>query len=90
MKVLVLTGPESSGKSWLAEQLQARFGGRVVGEYVRHFIDEQRRDTCYADIPGECQAWLERHRQPYRAIAGDWAERRRQAFAAVQGLLQDG
>ncbi|MDU2875251.1 MAG: N-acetylglucosamine-6-sulfatase, partial [Pseudomonas aeruginosa] len=28
MKVLVLTGPESSGKSWLAEQLQARFGGR--------------------------------------------------------------
>ncbi len=38
----------------------------------------------------ECQAWLERHRQPYRAIAGDWAERRRQAFAAVQGLLRDG
>ncbi|MFO6039240.1 N-acetylglucosamine-6-sulfatase, partial [Pseudomonas aeruginosa] len=34
--------------------------------------------------------WLERHRQPYRAIAGDWAERRRQAFAAVQGLLRDG
>ncbi|MGU2292689.1 AAA family ATPase [Pseudomonas aeruginosa] len=175
MKVLVLTGPESSGKSWLAEQLQARFGGRVVGEYVRHFIDEQRRDTCYADIPAiareqlaredaaraerpallildthllsnilwsrilfgacpdwlepallrrrydlhlllspegvawsadgqrcqpelaqrqafhrECHAWLERHRQPYRAIAGDWAERRRQAFAAVQGLLRDG
>ncbi|MBG6436475.1 AAA family ATPase [Pseudomonas aeruginosa] len=175
MKVLVLTGPESSGKSWLAEQLQARFGGRVVGEYVRHFIDEQRRDTCYADIPAiargqlawedaaraerpallildthllsnilwsrilfgdcpdwlepallrrrydlhlllspegvawsadgqrcqpelaqrqafhrECQAWLERHRQPYRAIAGDGAARRRQAFAAGQGLLQDG
>lgn len=40
MKVLVLTEPESSGKSWLAEQLQAHFGGRVVGEYVRHFIDE--------------------------------------------------
>ncbi|PXC07412.1 N-acetylglucosamine-6-sulfatase, partial [Pseudomonas aeruginosa] len=38
----------------------------------------------------ECHAWLERHRQPYRAIAGDWAERRRQAFAAVQGLLRDG
>ncbi|MDP9940558.1 AAA family ATPase [Ectopseudomonas alcaliphila] len=50
MKVLVLTGPESSGKSWLAAQIQARFGGVVVGEYVRHFIDEQQRDTCYADI----------------------------------------
>nr|WP_024308303.1 AAA family ATPase [Pseudomonas sp. P818] len=50
MKVLVLTGPESSGKSWLAGEIQTRFGGLVVGEYVRHFIDEQRRDTCYADI----------------------------------------
>lgn len=50
MKVLVLTGPESSGKSWLASEIQTRFGGLVVGEYVRYFIDEQRRDTCYADI----------------------------------------
>lgn len=51
MKVLVLSGPESSGKSWLGSQIQARFGGELVGEYVRHFIDEQGRDTCYADIP---------------------------------------
>lgn len=50
MKVLVLTGPESSGKSWLAGEIQARFGGVMVGEYVRHFIDEQQRDTCYADV----------------------------------------
>ena len=50
MKVLVLTGPESSGKSWLAGEIQARFGGVVVGEYVRHFIDERQRDTCYDDI----------------------------------------
>ena len=50
MKVLVLTGPESSGKSWLAAEIQARFGGVVVGEYVRHFIDRHQRDTCYADI----------------------------------------
>ncbi|MGG2397847.1 AAA family ATPase [Pseudomonas sp. SH1-B] len=50
MKVLVLTGPESSGKSWLAAEIQARFGGMVVGEYVRHFIDQHQRDTCYADI----------------------------------------
>ncbi|OOW03079.1 AAA family ATPase [Pseudomonas qingdaonensis] len=50
MKVLVLAGPESSGKSWLGGEIQAHFGGELVGEYVRHFIDEQRRDTCYADI----------------------------------------
>lgn len=50
MKVLVLTGPESSGKSWLARELQSVFGGLVVGEYVRHFIDREQRNTCYADI----------------------------------------
>ncbi|NAT16977.1 N-acetylglucosamine-6-sulfatase, partial [Pseudomonas syringae pv. actinidifoliorum] len=27
MKVLVLTGPESSGKSWLSAEIQRRFGG---------------------------------------------------------------
>lgn len=51
MKVVVLTGPESSGKSWLAAEIQAHFGGLVVGEYVRHFIEQMQRDTCYADIP---------------------------------------
>lgn len=50
MKVLVLTGPESSGKSWLAGEIQASFGGQLVGEYVRHFIEREQRDTCYADI----------------------------------------
>jgi NadR type nicotinamide-nucleotide adenylyltransferase len=51
MKVLVLTGPESSGKSWLAAEIQAEFGGLIVSEYVRHFIEQQQRDTCYSDIP---------------------------------------
>lgn len=69
MKVLVLTGPESSGKSWLGAEIQAHFGGELVGEYVRHFIDEQQRDTCYADIPAIARgqlAWEDaaRRRQP--------------------------
>ncbi|KAF0866677.1 AAA family ATPase [Pseudomonas sp. LD120] len=69
MKVLVLTGPESSGKSWLASELHARFGGLQVGEYVRHFIEQQRRDTCLADIPEIARgqlAWEDqaRSRQP--------------------------
>lgn len=51
MKVVVLAGPESSGKSWLAAQLQAQFGGLMVGEYVRYFIDHHQRDTTLADIP---------------------------------------
>ncbi|ROO34140.1 AAA family ATPase [Pseudomonas sp. 7SR1] len=51
MKVVVLTGPESAGKSWLAKQLQEQFGGLRVDEYVRHFMERHRRDTCLADIP---------------------------------------
>ena len=51
MKVLVLTGPESTGKSWLAERLLRRFGGALVGEYVRHYIEQTQRDTTLSDIP---------------------------------------
>ncbi|MDH1063517.1 AAA family ATPase, partial [Pseudomonas sp. GD03985] len=58
MKVVVLTGPESSGKSFLAQRLQQRFGGLVVGEYVRHFIERERRDTCLADIPAIARGQL--------------------------------
>ena len=50
MKVLVLTGAESTGKSWVAARLQQRFGGLVVGEYVRHFIGQEQRDTCLDDV----------------------------------------
>jgi len=66
MKVLVLCGPESSGKSWLSGEIQAHFGGVVVGEYVRHFIDQQCRDTCYADITPIAQgqlAWEDQARE---------------------------
>ena len=58
MKVLVLTGPESTGKSWLAARLHQHFGGVLVGEYVREFIDREQRDTCLADIPSIARGQL--------------------------------
>ncbi|MDI2589965.1 AAA family ATPase [Pseudomonas sp. N3-W] len=69
MKVLVLTGPESSGKSWLAAALKERFGGELVDEYVRGFIERNPRDTCLADIPEIARGQLQwedeaRTRQP--------------------------
>ncbi|VVN89334.1 AAA family ATPase [Pseudomonas fluorescens] len=72
MKVLVLSGPESSGKSWLAAELQARFGGLLMGEYVRCFIEQNPRDTCLADIPD---------------IAGGQLAREDQARAQLPALL---
>ncbi|MEO8490031.1 MULTISPECIES: AAA family ATPase [unclassified Pseudomonas] len=73
MKVVVLAGPESSGKSWLATQLHAHFGGVMVGEYVRHFIDHHQRDTTLADIPAIAHgqlAWEDaaRAEQPHLLI----------------------
>ena len=50
MKVVVLIGPESSGKSTLGKALAKRFDAPLVGEYVREFIEEEQRDTCSADI----------------------------------------
>jgi nicotinamide riboside kinase len=59
MKVVVLTGPESSGKSWLAAGLQQRFGGLRVDEYVRRFIELNPRNTCLDDIPDIARGQLQ-------------------------------
>lgn len=50
MKVVVLTGPESAGKSTLSQALAERFNAPLVSEYVREFIEREQRETCYADI----------------------------------------
>lgn len=60
MKVLVLAGPESSGKSWLAGEIQSHFGGLQVAEYVRHFIEQNPRDTTLDDIPAIARGQLAR------------------------------
>ncbi|PKM07603.1 MAG: N-acetylglucosamine-6-sulfatase, partial [Gammaproteobacteria bacterium HGW-Gammaproteobacteria-5] len=59
MKVLVLTGPESTGKSWLAGRLLTTFGGAMVGEYVRYYIEQTQRDTTLADIPAIARGQLD-------------------------------
>ncbi len=60
MKVVVLTGPESSGKSTLSKALAERFNAPLVSEYVREFIEQEQRDTCYADISTIAQQQLQR------------------------------
>ncbi len=60
MIVVVLTGPESAGKSSLSKALAERFNAPLVSEYVREFIEHEQRDTCYADISTIAEQQLQR------------------------------
>lgn len=62
MKVVVLTGPESAGKSTLCSALAEHFNAPVVREYVREYIDQVGRDTNYADIEIIAREQLARER----------------------------
>jgi NadR type nicotinamide-nucleotide adenylyltransferase len=47
---IVLTGPESTGKSTLAKQLANRFEAAFVEEYARQFIDDLDRSYVESDL----------------------------------------
>ena len=49
--LIAVYGPESTGKTWLAEKLAAHFGAALVPEYAREFWDQQGVITL-EDIPG--------------------------------------
>lgn len=50
IRKIAITGPESTGKSWLAENLATRFNTLWVPEYARQYLDEIGRHYQYADI----------------------------------------
>lgn len=50
MKVVVLTGPESAGKSSLCTALAQEFKAPVVREHVRDYMELHQRETNYADV----------------------------------------
>jgi NadR type nicotinamide-nucleotide adenylyltransferase len=45
-----VTGPESTGKSWLAERLASRYSSPWVPEYAREYLETLRRPYTYDDI----------------------------------------
>jgi len=47
---IVITGPESSGKSTLAKKLAAHYKTIWIAEYAREYIDNLDRDYNYDDI----------------------------------------
>jgi len=45
-----ITGPESTGKSWLAKQLAEHYKTQWVPEYARKYLNEINRPYAYDDI----------------------------------------
>jgi nicotinamide riboside kinase len=50
-KTILITGPESAGKSELTGQLAQHFGGVAVMEYARTYLGRLRRPYGPADLP---------------------------------------
>ncbi len=50
LKRVLITGPESTGKSELAAALAASYGGEVVPEYARLYIENLGRKYEYQDV----------------------------------------
>lgn len=63
---IAVYGPESTGKTWLAETLARHFAAPLVGEYAREFWDRAGVITL-ADIPGIAR---EQWRREDEAVAG--------------------
>ena len=49
-KRIIITGPESTGKSDLSVYLADRFKGKAIPEFARTYISELNRDYTYSDI----------------------------------------
>ncbi len=50
IKKIAITGPESTGKSILTEQLAKTFNSTWVPEYAREYLDQINRPYSYEDI----------------------------------------
>jgi len=47
---IVITGPESTGKTALAEELACHFQGLLVPEYARTYVEQLNRSYTYRDV----------------------------------------
>jgi NadR type nicotinamide-nucleotide adenylyltransferase len=67
---IAITGPESTGKSMLAEQLAGYFHTAWVPEYAREYIDKLDRPYSEEDILKIAKGQLEREKQQAAASDG--------------------
>lgn len=68
MITISVTGPESSGKTWLANRLQQEFKAAIVPEYARTYL-RSRKPLQYTlqDVVNMAQGQMGRYQQIYTA-----------------------
>ncbi len=50
LKRIVVTGPESTGKTTLTEALALNLDAALIPEYARHYVEELQRPYTYRDL----------------------------------------
>ncbi len=60
VKRVAVTGPESTGKSWLCRELALHYNTAYVPEYAREYIEGLQRDYLLEDILQIAKGQLER------------------------------
>ena len=68
---ICLFGPESCGKSTLAAQLADHFGGSLVPEFARIYLEELGRDPVESDMPLIARGQIALQKK-LEATAGPW------------------
>ena len=64
---IAITGPESSGKSTLAEKLALKLGGQLVPEYAREYLGALRRKYSRQDLQLIAKEQFARNHAEYNA-----------------------
>jgi len=68
---IVITGPESTGKTILSNELVANTGGLLVPEYARSFIEKLDRPYTYQDVESIAREQI-RLRNEYSTQTTKW------------------
>ena len=68
MKKIVLIGPESTGKSFLCEQLAAHFKTMWCPEYARDYLNKNGKEYTYSDLLAIAKGQIEQEEQYLRSM----------------------
>jgi len=60
---IVITGPESTGKTTLAMQLAEKFGGLYVSEFAREYVEQLTGQYTFADVENIARKQIEQYIQ---------------------------